>query len=1040
MRNTSGRSKPRFIMLALMILVLIACNLPALPGIPTASTSSSASPANHIIVSITDPTDGGAYPIDAGLSIRAKAISDNPITHLELWADGELYEDFAAPEKGLGLLTHSWSWSPDSLGTHTLMVRAYNDQNQAAVSNILNLEGIDNPGFVLLTSAEEGDTAALLAQRYGLTLDEVLNENPVLTAETVLSAGDEVRIQIPSTTTSSIPTFGGKVLASVNQWAANGRSGFSSPPEAPLAPLLSVTGKGCDAVMSITDQADDEKGFQIYRLAPGGLSFSALAPLPAHKGGEPISFTDQGLYGLYHYYVSAYDDAGETASNLVSLKITDTNCAGTPTTIDSLASLPAGVEQYYLYLSIANKDWQRLPAQEFTYLNRSQNLDFNQIFPSLLPLQVGSTNIHGEVWGMVNGTANLLGTFEKKFDPKQPPSLQMPSDLNNLFATTLKVRGAVILDTHNYDWVTEKGMNYDVQTFRYEPMITAQAGIWQVSSAPFPPDPAFDPPCLLLTGKTKGSSPGSPAEFTIDFSPLKPTIELALSSFELLKIGQIYPNFVGAGSSTPGAITTDSLKIGQIYKSAPFLLGALNEGQQQTVGPLSLGGNSFVVGDKVIGNAAMFDPCTKNVSPEGVATYYVRLIPLNNGQPASKPSNTVIMQYDPQGQIQIKIPSVPGGTYYDVQITNFTGVHAPENGKEYCVRIVENLNLQNFYPYKPGDILCPKHFKGGSKGALEQLADAIVSAVNFIADLYQKLSDWVVDLAVMLNPLCSISSDIKSACHAIAEVAVAVAKTYVGLPPSIPNFDQLVELGKGNLVDLAAQELEANGVPCPQQCKDVIKKGIDYTVDELKKSMSNSSCKGETEMHEIGLEPLCLPEGVTTEPDPRGQPAPAVAEVLITRRKDSTGPNFPEPASCFVSIDVTAVNDSHINETWGMEAKYDWNGVKIEGGLLGGGGPFAALAPGESTKLPIILTPSQYWLPGHKEYATKARIQTGITTHFNDWGVLYEGAMATVKAGGSCKFDLPEVSGFSSTSVAGNSLQVGPLAKAWTQPCYPNCP
>src|SRR3989304_6007725 len=99
---SSGRSGRRSIRLILLFLFLLAC------GLPNLDIGSAPSPQlpNHIIVSITDPVDGEAYPINAGLEIRAEAVSDNSITHMELWADGILYEDYSAPEDGLGLLVH----------------------------------------------------------------------------------------------------------------------------------------------------------------------------------------------------------------------------------------------------------------------------------------------------------------------------------------------------------------------------------------------------------------------------------------------------------------------------------------------------------------------------------------------------------------------------------------------------------------------------------------------------------------------------------------------------------------------------------------------------------------------------------------------------------------------------------------------------------------------------------------------------------------------------------------------------------------------
>jgi hypothetical protein len=1008
----------------LLILILMACGLPNISTTPPDSPQFS----NHIIVSLTEPLDGEAYPVSAGLSIRAEAISDGSIARMELWADGTLYEDYTAPEDGLGLLVHYWTWSPKTLGGHTLMVRAYDDQNQTAFSNVIQIKGIEDPGYILIAKVESGDTIASIAERYNVALDEILRDNPGFAGSASLSEGEEVLIQINASKAASLPSLSAKVSMKINEWFANGQRGFLGPSSAPSAPTLDIVGQGCNAVLSISDHSTNEQGFQIYRLNPGSISFSKLTTLPAHDGVDAISQTDLNLYGLYHYYVSAFDDAGEAAGNLVSINITDSTCAGEPTPIESLASIPAGVEDYYLYVAINNGKWRRFPADEFAYLKKSQGMDFGQVAASLAPNLAGSFSMRGEVWGMVNETATLLGTFEKSFKTGQAPAVLEPSGFYQSLTTKLEVRGAYSVSTQEYGWLKEGGTAYEPRIFRFGTDSTAQYGIWQVASVPFQSDASLNPACLLLTDKTNGSgAPGSPYQFNIDFSPLKPKIEsLQLSPFE------------------------NSLSLSPVF-SAPYSPGNLGGPAQQVVNIPKGNGGAFAFGGKspVFSN---FDPCAQNVSAKGVVTYYVRILPVNNGQPAGKPSNTVILGYDPKGEIKITIPHVPvpNQTYYDVKIVNFTGVHVPDPNYEFCVELVEN-NVKPPSPwagFKPGTVFCPQTDQGGEKDFLEQVADAVENAFNFIGGLYNKLSDWVTDLVEKLNPLCiqaKLASkavdfgekEVKDACHFIAVAAVTAAKTYAGLPPSIPNFDQLTELGKENLVELAAQELEDQGIPCPEDCKQVISQGIDYSLEQVKKSMSNSSCMSEQEAGEHGIKPLCFPSGMITKPDPRGQPAPAVAEVQVTRRPGATGPDFPEPKSCNVSISAYAKNDSHIGKSYSTAAGFHWQGSPIEGDLLNGAGAFPNLQPGESTKIPIILTPNPYWLAGHQEFVKKG----WKPEHYDDWYFLYQGALATLNAGGACKFEFPEGIGFSNVAVNGDTMQVGPLGNAWAHTCHPyNCP
>lgn len=997
-----------------MVFLIMACGLPG----TNSPTTSSQQFTNRIIVSLTEPPDGETYPISAGLSVRGEAISDGSIARIELWVDGELYETYTAPESDLGLLVHYWDWSPRTIGNHTLMVRAYNDQNQTAFSNAVHIKGVEDTGFSVLVKAEEGETMASIAARYNVSMEDVIRENPNLTAS-ILSAGEEVFIPVGAPAVASVPSAGAKVLMQLSQWSAN--HGGSPQDE----PTLAVTGQGCAATLSIQDTSDNEQGFNVYRLNPGAISFMKLTSLPAHEGNETLSYQDSNLFGLYSYYVAAFDVEGESASNLASLNIVDSNCAGEPTTVNDLGFLTAGVEDYYLYVSINEGDWQRFPADDFTYLKKSQGLDFGAVAKSLAPNFVGDISMQGEVWGIVNGMATLLGTFEKSFKANQPPASFDASVPYLFLSTKLEVRGVYDVSAGKYPWLVEKGTGYGMETFRFGTDTGAAYGIWQVASAPFQSEASFKPACLLLTGKTDGSGAlNSPLQFGIDFALLKPKVEsVVLSPFENML------------DQTPAFFSPYS----------PEKLDA-SSGQAVTMPPW----NSDMIelgGAPVLAN---FDPCSQNVSAEGVTTYFVRVLPVTNGQPAGAPSNAVKITYDPNGEIKISIPviPVPDKTYYDVKILNFTGVHVPEYQYQFCVEVVENKSPQGspWAGYKPGTVLCPEKDQGGNGDFLSNLSNAIEDAFNFISGLYNKLSDWVTDLVEKLNPLCIQAklasqavdfgkNEVQDACHFIAVAAVTAAKTYVGLPPSLPNFDQLTEIGKDNLVELAAQQLEDQGISCPEECKNVIRKGIDYSLEHVKKSASNSSCTSEAE--EAGYKKLCLPSSIITKPDPRGQPAPAVLQVQVTRRPNTTGAGFPEPKSCNVSVNVQAKNDSHIGQQYGSAAGFQWSGVPIEGKLFSGTGAFPNLQPGESTVIPIILEPHPFWLAGHKQF-----VQQGWQPeHFDDWYLLYSGGLANINAGGACKFEFPEGTGFSDKAVTGDSIQVGPLGEAWLQTCHPyNCP
>jgi LysM repeat protein len=225
--GSPGHSSVRWIFL---LLFLMACGFPAINTVPAISPTFT----NRIIVSLTEPHDGESYPISAGLSVRGEAISDGSIARMELWVDGDLYAEYIAPESDLGLRVHYWDWSPKTLGTHTLMIRANDDQNQSAFSNAIHIKGVEDTGYVLIVKVEEGDTILNIAQRYNVSVDDILRENPSLAGASSLPAGTEIVIHIGAPAVTSVPSAGAKVLMELSQRSANRRLSPQSTP----TPLL----------------------------------------------------------------------------------------------------------------------------------------------------------------------------------------------------------------------------------------------------------------------------------------------------------------------------------------------------------------------------------------------------------------------------------------------------------------------------------------------------------------------------------------------------------------------------------------------------------------------------------------------------------------------------------------------------------------------------------------------------------------------------------------------------------------------------------
>ena len=90
------------------------------------------------------------------------------------------------------------------------------------------------------------------------------------------------------------------------------------------------------------------------------------------------------------------------------------------------------------------------------------------------------------------------------------------------------------------------------------------------------------------------------------------------------------------------------------------------------------------------------------------------------------------------------------------------------------------------------------------------LVAVIKEMVNLVSNGFAKLKGLAVD------GLMQITGCSGAFCKALAEAVVNGVLIAVGIPPTLPNFDQLVQLAEGEIVDLAVDLAKAAGVPCDE--------------------------------------------------------------------------------------------------------------------------------------------------------------------------------------------------------------------------------
>ncbi len=651
---------------------------------------------------------------------------------------------------------------------------------------------------------------------------------------------------------------------------------------------------------------------------------------------------------------------------------------------------PPVFEKIYYYLSLNNGPWSRVPREgEFLtpsagFFNLEEALQGVVSAPS-----EGTLRAEVDAWGWSGGALIYIGRFEKVFtaEPGGEPFAILPGKLQIC-------DGSAPACQQGFGQFGESAVSHEGTTreLQWTPPAGASGGLWQVSRFPFGEVCTPEPGGVFQSGSVSANS--SPKIFNVSFP-------------------------------APGA---------DLY-SIPI--------------PLPGGGTQYL-------------PSTWAPQP-----YYVRVLPVFDGVVKCAPSNAVILTVDPNRpevtvQTPTPAPAAPAPPeLFDIQIVEFKPIHFPDYTYLNCVQIVENPFfekkadvVENWLsgPYgvagqvmmlkdiPPGSILCPQPYVYQEPPFIEQAGQFLIDALNTISKAYEILKALAVKLVVKAIPYCyagefieAYKDEIDSVCNAAAEVIVQAAMTYVGLPPSIPNYEQLKDTAKGKLTELAVQQLEEQtGLPCIEICQDFIRERVDeiWAAGEELLSNQQPACIDAKDAHNQGFEPLCLPGIVKTAPVPETLLQPATVQVRVTRRADVPDSALPNPllfqTSCRVNITTFAENNAYMGQNIFIGTDYltgkplYWQGAPLTADYLfktdGIGLKLNEFAPGASQDFHFALEPNRgvlpplsgggtFWLPGRLQLYQEYLTNTGVSSNwraYDDWEYYYLGAQLTVNASAYC--------------------------------------
>jgi hypothetical protein len=352
--------------LALILASVVTVALVAVAGI-TAVRFFSDTPASAVTLGTPIPS-AFALQLEASSSpfvsrggtvtLSLRSSSSAPIERLELWEDDHPYLVIDDPSlistDDDGRVTLSLDYVPVTAGGHLLMARATDAEGRVAQSApmatpVLDLgsdtgESAQTAADVRLLSAP-GDTFATIASRLGVPREALGTFAPIIDVDGVLPTGTVIITPVPALDRVDVPTY------PVSAWASV------------------IAAEEVDCTIRVTSSADYP--LRIY----GGSGNAALGDLPA--GGElvlstlPIGPTVLTGLRMGASALGTDDDRAPTAP--VTATLPDV-CAKGGWTGDAVISgglliTDELVEKPYVYVSVDQGDWQRIPAAEGTTLS-----------------------------------------------------------------------------------------------------------------------------------------------------------------------------------------------------------------------------------------------------------------------------------------------------------------------------------------------------------------------------------------------------------------------------------------------------------------------------------------------------------------------------------------------------------------------------------------------------------------------------------------------------------------------------------------------
>ena len=216
---------------------------------------------------------------------------------------------------------------------------------------------------------------------------------------------------------------------------------------------------------------------------------------------------------------------------------------------------------------------------------------------------------------------------------------------------------------------------------------------------------------------------------------------------------------------------------------------------------------------------------------------YMRVVPLNvDGASIGPPSNVVVLEFfepDPTNVIPQPVFVHPSAAF-----AAYTPV------RPYAVDWSCHMVLTYDHPlgyWQKGD---KTNICDDDSDIVGDIIDTFSSVVELVTDFVDWVSDTYSDLkSEVASQVAGTLQDFGIPCNeTCATIALNAALAAAGMPPELPDVEQLQAMGEGYAVDAVANYAESQGVPVPEEAREKVREQLHEMID---KAAENTFTGGE---------------------------------------------------------------------------------------------------------------------------------------------------------------------------------------------------